>query len=229
MDLNLRALLSVAFSFPRALSLMVFFIFLVSVSFFFSQAWKVETETHYGCMREPYWKFFLFYVNRDWWNILHRVQAFDKKYWWLLSVSVTWDDRMLRFKMNYESNSLFGNVVHFISSLVLWENDWSHEYRRRDHFPDSVRVPLWCIPILNTRLWGRYLYWQMILIKMPNRFRRRTQLRTWFPGVRRQGRNVWEARESCDGWGGTLQKDDRDLIQLNGQWRSCPSGYFHLK
>lgn len=77
-----------------------------------------------GSALEPCWKFFfLFYVNRDWWNILHRVQVFDKKYWWLLSVSVTGDDRTLHFKMNYSRNSLFGNVIHFISSVVLRKSD----------------------------------------------------------------------------------------------------------
>lgn len=95
--------------------------------FLLSRAWEVEMETRHSCMRDPRWKFFLFYVNRDWWNILHRVRAFDKKYWWLLSVSVTWDDRMSRFKMNYRRNSLFGNVIHFTSSLVLWE--WLKSWR----------------------------------------------------------------------------------------------------
>lgn len=60
---------------------------------------------------------FLFYVNGDWWNILHRVPVFDKKYWWLLSASVTWDDRILHFKMNYRRNSFPGSVMYFISSL----------------------------------------------------------------------------------------------------------------
>lgn len=103
-------------------------------SFFFSQAWMQRWRRTTAAWETHTESFFLFYVNRDWWNILHRVRAFDKKYWWLLSVSVTWDDRMLRFKMNYGRNSLFGNVIHFISSLVLWENDWSHEYRRWNHF-----------------------------------------------------------------------------------------------
>lgn len=121
------------FSLFKSFPLRVIFIFLVSVKLFFSIAWKLEVEMLHGCVLEPYWKF-LFYVNRDWWNILHRVRAFDKKYWWLLSVSVTWDDRTLHFKMNYMRNSLFGNVIHFISSVVLWENDWSHEYLRLNCF-----------------------------------------------------------------------------------------------
>lgn len=208
-------------------------IFIFRCQFLLSRAWEVEMETRHSCVRDPRWKFFLFYVNRDWWNILPRVRAFDKKYWWLLSGSVTWDDRMLRFKMNCRRNSLFGNVIHFISSLVLWENDWSHEYCRWNHFLGTLWVPLWCTPILNTKLWGKYLSWQMILIKMPNSFRSRMQLPMWLPGGLWWGSgwgcDSWESGEGNEDCGYTLQKEHRDLAQLNGQRRSCPTGCFHFE
>lgn len=115
----------------------------------FQQSMKPGDGAVPRAMCENHSESFLFYVNRDWWNILHRVWAFDKRYWWLLSVSVTWDDRTLHFKMNYTRNSLFGNVIHFISSVVLWENDWSHEYFPLNCSLCTLEVPGWCTPILN--------------------------------------------------------------------------------
>lgn len=121
-----------SFSLPKSVPLGVIFIF--AVSNYFSTECGSLRQRRFSAVCWSHTGSFFFYVNRDWWNILHRVRAFDKKYWWLLSVSVTWDDRTLHFKMNYTRNSLFGNVIHFISSVVLWENDWSHEYLRLNCF-----------------------------------------------------------------------------------------------
>lgn len=48
------------------------------------------------------------------------------------------------------------------------------------------------------------------------------QLPMWLPGgLWREsgwGCDLWEAGEGDEGCGYTLQKEHRDLVQLNGQW-----------